>query len=78
MTKFRCESCKKDLDMSRFYFKNGRRQRTCKKCFGLARAKKALFGWQDRFWNSVSAEDAEKCRIAHEKLMAEIRTTEGD
>lgn len=47
----------------------------CKECYFKSKKGKKFFDWGDRFGHFAgpSAEDAEKCRLAHEKLMADLR-----
>jgi hypothetical protein len=70
-----CSDCKTILPLGMFYFKGGKYQDVCKTCFYTRRGKSKMWGWKERFLTlcGPSAEDAEKCRNAHERLMREIR-----
>jgi len=70
----KCADCKRRLTISKFFVYNGKAKNACKDCYWKGRSK-LIFTFKDRFGHLAgpSAEDAEKCRLAHDKLMAEIR-----
>lgn len=67
-----CTDCEQALTVNKFYNNGGRLQDACKKCYRSKR-KLCVFRWNDRFVSGVTPADFEASRIAHERLMADIR-----